>query len=440
MEPLGHPDMPENSKKTRSNQQIAFIAIAVVIVLLACGFAYQSWQISQLRAQTPSSVRNAGSDALGESVSAEKTALIKEILRLNSALDAKALAELSEEELRQLQAAGAPGMLIGLNTAAYAAEEYAGTLAIDSVTWTGELKLDETPPHYEIQLHITKGDFNYKVDAFSGKILSGAENICALGITLDPDSDLEGVVSVPYPDSHDIPEAPDIPNGINRVQAMKNALYDANLAEEDTEYCNVWLEYDDGYPEYKVEFYANGVEYEYEIDAYTGGILKSQQETGYVPPSSETLLTTDQAAAIAYADAGVEAANITNLRTKLDWDDGVRIYEVEFICDGTKYKYELNAVDGTIRKSEQEAASRAPVSQSTPDNSSASYTYIGSDAAKAAAFQHAGINANEAKYVKCELDKDHGLACYEIEFTVGRTEYEYEVDAVTGAILKAEID
>ena len=33
-----------------------------------------------------------------------------------------------------------------------------------------------------------------------------------------------------------------------------------------------------------------------------------------------------------------------------------------------------------------------------------------------------------------------GSYIYEIEFDVGRMEYEYEVDAYTGAILKAEHD
>ena len=51
-----------------------------------------------------------------------------------------------------------------------------------------------------------------------------------------------------------------------------------------------------------------------------------------------------------------------------------------------------------------------------------------------------GTLVSEVTRIKCELDRDHGSYKYEIEFSVGRMEYEYEIDAYTGAILKAEHD
>ncbi|MDE6455865.1 MAG: PepSY domain-containing protein, partial [Dysosmobacter sp.] len=65
---------------------------------------------------------------------------------------------------------------------------------------------------------------------------------------------------------------------------------------------------------------------------------------------------------------------------------------------------------------------------------------ISEDDAKAAALSHAGVSAQDADYIRWELDRDDGVQLYEIEFTVGRVEYEYEIDAVTGAVLKAEMD
>ena len=61
-------------------------------------------------------------------------------------------------------------------------------------------------------------------------------------------------------------------------------------------------------------------------------------------------------------------------------------------------------------------------------------------AAKAAALSDAGVSESEVTRLKCELDREHGSYVYEVEFDVGRMEYEYEIDAYTGAILKAEHD
>ncbi|MCD8129107.1 MAG: PepSY domain-containing protein, partial [Oscillospiraceae bacterium] len=39
-----------------------------------------------------------------------------------------------------------------------------------------------------------------------------------------------------------------------------------------------------------------------------------------------------------------------------------------------------------------------------------------------------------------KLDRDDGVYVYEVEFTVGWLEYEYEIDAASGSILSFEID
>jgi len=41
-----------------------------------------------------------------------------------------------------------------------------------------------------------------------------------------------------------------------------------------------------------------------------------------------------------------------------------------------------------------------------------------------------------------ELDTDDGVQVYEIEFKVGNVEYDYEINAISGAIIssKSEVD
>ena len=40
--------------------------------------------------------------------------------------------------------------------------------------------------------------------------------------------------------------------------------------------------------------------------------------------------------------------------------------------------------------------------------------------------------------LECELDTDDSVIHYDVEFKQGGMEYDYDIDAVTGAILKAD--
>ena len=62
--------------------------------------------------------------------------------------------------------------------------------------------------------------------------------------------------------------------------------------------------------------------------------------------------------------------------------------------------------------------------------------YIGVDAAAQAAMQAAGVS--EAQILKTELDAEDGRMVYEVEFVSGEWEYEYDIDAATGEVVKSE--
>ena len=63
------------------------------------------------------------------------------------------------------------------------------------------------------------------------------------------------------------------------------------------------------------------------------------------------------------------------------------------------------------------------------------------DEALAKALEHAQLKKEQLDFLKrVELDYDHGRKVYEINFYQGGFEYDYDVDAETGAILKFEKD
>ena len=195
------------------------------------------------------------------SISTGKAALVNRVLAINPALKFDALAKLSVEELKDLAEAGAPAMPIGKDAAAYAAEQYAGTTALDSVTAEVDSELDEFPAHYEVELHTAWGEFEYLVDAYTGKVLSGQKDLPA---------------TAPVGDETAKPTAPT--GDIGHAKAKSIALNHAGVSENKAYDMEIELDDEDGTLVYEVEFKSGGMEYSYEINAATGAILKHEAE------------------------------------------------------------------------------------------------------------------------------------------------------------------
>ena len=65
---------------------------------------------------------------------------------------------------------------------------------------------------------------------------------------------------------------------------------------------------------------------------------------------------------------------------------------------------------------------------------------IGQDAAKEAAFADAQVSEDDTSRLRVSKDRDDGRSIYEVEFTVGNTEYNYDIDASDGSILTTETE
>lgn len=102
---------------------------------------------------------------------------------------------------------------------------------------------------------------------------------------------------------------------------------------------------------YEIEFYTDSSEYEYDIDAKTGSILKVEKDYKVSSESSSStkLITREQAIQIALSDAGVSRSQITDLDVDADDDK----YEIEFEVDDIDYQYEIDSSNGNIIKSKK---------------------------------------------------------------------------------------
>ena len=156
--------------------------------------------------------------------------------------------------------------------------------------------------------------------------------------------------------------------------------------------------------------------------------------------ASGDYISVDRAKQIALNDAGVKESNAVFLRANLDWDDGRMQYEVEFYSGSTEYDYDIDAVTGAILSSDRDMEDFQIWNGGTsrPSGStSSSGNYITAERAKQIAL--AECPSGSTVY-KCQFDWDDGRAEYEVEIRNGWTEYDFEIDAVTGTIFSRDID
>lgn len=237
--------------------------------------------------------------------------------------------------------------------------------------------------------------------------------------------------------------------------AKEAALKHAGFSASDATFVEAEYDYDDGRMVYEVEFHMKGTEYDYEIDAQTGEVVKYKTEqNGANTGSSGSTNTSSFIGESAAKQAALSHAGVSESSTKycnawLEYDDGrAECYEVEFMAGNTRYEYKIALTSATVLESERESyggsgSSGQSTGQSgsqTSGSSGTSSTDIGAEKAKSIALNHAGVSASQTSEMKVEQDWDDGVLEYEVEFKAGGVEYEYTIHGGTGQILKYESD
>lgn len=173
------------------------------------------------------------------------------------------------------------------------------------------------------------------------------------------------------------------------------------------------------------------------VDAATES--KKETAANTQTASKTAKITKDKAKSIALEAAGAKADKIYDYEIDLDRENGVLVYEIGFDYNGYEYDLHIRAEDGKVLKNIKEPEKEKTTSSKT-QSTSASATIISKAKAKEIALEAAGVKANEIYDYEIELDRDDGVTSYEISFKKGNTEYDFDIKASDGKILKAEKD
>ena len=242
---------------------------------------------------------------------------------------------------------------------------------------------------------------------------------------------------------------------ISMEQAQTAALDAANIEAADADISSATLSEVAGVTCYKVEFTAGDYTYAYSINAESGEVLEASYRDKNAAPADSTQTDTtasgvtttpaqtapstntstgavDEAKAqeIALAHAGVNAADATITKSKLDYDDGRQVYEIEWYANGAKYDYEIDAATGEIVNSGYEAKTVVGTGNSAT---------VSEATAKQTALSRVS-GATEKDIYEWKLDYDDGRPEYEGKIIYGGTEYEFTIDAASGNVTEWEAE
>ena len=246
---------------------------------------------------------------------------------------------------------------------------------------------------------------------------------------------------------------------ISMEAAQEVALKAANIAAEDAAISATTLNEVAGTSFYKVEFTSGDYAYAYTVNAETGAVMEmssreknavdTQAQTEATVPAADSATTQSSAAAtaqtvtgtvdeemaqkIALEHAGVKAADATITKSKLDYEGRRQVYEIEWYAGGKKYDYEIAVDTGEILSSAyDEKTSGWSVSNSS------NVTVSEADAKQTALGRVSG--ATQKDICEWKFDYDDGRPEYEGKIIYGGTEYDFTIDASSGAVIEWEAE
>lgn len=149
-------------------------------------------------------------------------------------------------------------------------------------------EVDDGVPEYEVEFRYEDQEYDYTIHAETGEILEFDQELerSPTQAPTEPQSTeppaTETATEPAAPAVATEPPATEAPQKaqpkLSREDARDIALNHAGFKKSQVKRLEIEYDVDDGIPEYSVEFYADGWEYDYEIHAETGKILEHHKE------------------------------------------------------------------------------------------------------------------------------------------------------------------
>ena len=230
---------------------------------------------------------------------------------------------------------------------------------------------------------------------------------------------------------------------ITKAEAKIVALKDAGLSEAEASALRTRLEFDDGRFQYEVDFYNNGTEYEYLIQAKNGEIIARDIDgngNGYndMQDIGNQFAADGNSSVQPQKDTENQPA-ANGISTAQPQEDAENQPAANGISTAQPQEDAENqpAANGNSTAQPQEDSENQPAANG---NSTAQPQEDFLDIAKAAALKDAGLSESDVTFKKTELDHSHGTQVYDIEFYTSDTKYDYEIDASNGTVLEKSIE
>ena len=240
---------------------------------------------------------------------------------------------------------------------------------------------------------------------------------------------------------------------LTESDAVKFAYVDAGISPKTAPSYEAKLLKEDGIYVYKVVISSEDIRYKYTIAANNGEVISS--ESAQIAQNKKDSTSSSDT-------TGVEENASNNISNKADPSEK----NSKNVISNAKSKDKPNAnrtadnqttgskSENDVAENDKPAKSKSDVKNvadnesnntssgktSTVSETAASRHYISMDMAKSITLKDAGLRPSYVTFEKALLKKDDGKIIYEIEFFTSTYEYEYEVDAYTGAILSKDAD